>query len=185
MVPIMILRLFVTTILLLPLFAAIGGAAEDPIQEQVISLISEIDSYISWPESKAGDNGNPFFVAVLGKSALATRVKELNRTKLPDGRKIRVRIVRGDLLPSNAHIVINVLDDEKMVAKFLKKLVGTSTLTISTGDINVGTILHLSIADVDGKKTVRTTLDAKQAAAEGLEIKSKLKKLTVALDDNS
>lgn len=184
MAPIMTLRLFVITIPLLLLATALG-AAEDPIQEQVVSIISDIDSYVSWPESKAGDNGDPFFVAVLGKSPLATRVRELNRTKLPDGRKIRVRIVRGDLLPSNAHIVINSLADEKMAAKFLKKLVGTSTLTISTGDIHLSTILHLSIADVDGKQEVRTTLNAKMAADEKLEIKSKLKKLTVAIDGNS
>lgn len=184
MVPIMPLRLSIITILLL-LLAATVGAAEDPIQEQVVSIISDIDSYVSWPASKAGDNGNPFFVALLGKSPLATRVRKLNRTKLPDGRKIRVRIVRGDLLPSNAHIVINSLTDEKRVAKFLKKLAGTGTLTISTGDIDVGTILHLSVVDVDGKQTVMTTLDAKLAAEEKLKIKSKLKKLTVAADGNS
>lgn len=178
------LRLSIITILLLSSAAALG-AAEDPIHEQVVSIISDIDSYVSWPASKAGDNGDPFFVALLGKSPLATRVRKLNRTKLPDGRKIRVRIVRGDLLPSNAHIVINSLTDEKLVAKFFKKLVGTSTLTISTGDIDLGSILHLSVAEVDGKQELRTTLNAKMAADEKLEIKSKLKKLIVPADDNS
>jgi hypothetical protein len=178
------LRLSIITILLLSSAAALG-AAEDPIYEQVVSIISDIDSYVSWPPSKAGDNGNPLFVAVLGKSPMATRVKKLNRKKLPDGRKIRVRIVRGDLLPSNAHIVINSLTDEKLVKKYLKKLAGTSTLTISTGDIDVGTILHLSVVEVDGTQKVRTTLDLKLAADEKLKIKSKLKKLTVAADDKS
>ena len=123
-------------------------------------------------------------MAVLGHSPLATRVKKLNRTKLPDGRKIRVRVVRGDLLPSNAHVVINSLTDQKQVTKFLKKLAGTSTLTISTGDIDVGTTLHLDVVDKDGKTSVRTTLNSKLAADEGLKIKSKLKKLAAGDGDS-
>lgn len=180
----MALRLTIILTLLL-LLAGSLGAAEDPIQEQVVLIISDIDSYVSWPAAKASDNGKPFFIALLGKSPLATRVKELNRTKLPDGRKIRVRIVRGDLLPSNAHIVINSLTDEKLASKYLKKLAGTNTLTISTGEIDVSTILHLYIVDIDGKPEVKTSLDSKLAADEKLEIKAKLKKLTIAADDNS
>ncbi|MDH3890206.1 MAG: YfiR family protein [candidate division Zixibacteria bacterium] len=180
----MTLRLSIFTILLLALAATLS-AVEDPIQEQMVSIISDIDNYVSWPAAKASDNGKPFFVAILGKSELATRVKELNRTKLPDGRKIRVRIVAGDLLPSNAHIVINSLTDEKQVRKYLKKLAGTSTLTISTGDIDVETILHMDVVDKGGKQEVRTTLNAKQAADEGLKIKSKLEKMAVGTDDNS
>jgi hypothetical protein len=180
----MTLRLTIITILMI-LFAGSLSAAEDPIQEQVVSMISDIGDYVSWPAAKASDNGKPFFIALLGKSPLATRVKELNRTKLPDGRKIRVRIVRGDLLPSNAHIVINSLTDEKQASKYLKKLAGTSTLTISTGEIDISTILHLYIVDIDGKQEVKTTLDLKLAADEELEIKSKLKKLTIADDGNS
>lgn len=181
----MILRLSVFIPLFLLVTATVAGETKDPVQEQVVSIISDIDSYVSWPAAKAGKNGEPLFVAVLGKSPLATRVKELNHTKLPDGRKIRVRIVGGDLLPSNAHIVINTLTDEKLATKFFKKLVGTSTLTIGTGDIELNTILHLSVVDVEGKQEVRKTLNAKLAADEKLEIKSKLKKLTVTADGDS
>jgi hypothetical protein len=176
LVPIMTLRLSVFTILFMAAAVTVLGETKDPIQEQVVSIISNIDNYVSWPAAKA-DSSKPFFVAVLGESALATRVKELNRTKLPDGRKIRVRIVRGNLLPANAHIVINSLSDEKLVAKLLKKLVGTGTLTVSTGDTDVASMLHLVMADVDGKQKVRMTLNTEMAADEHLEIKSEFKKL--------
>ena len=173
----MILRFSVFIALLLLAPATILGEAKDPIQEQIVSIISDIDSYVSWPAAKAAENEKPFFVAMLGKSPLATKVKELNRTKLPDGRKIRVRFVSGDLLPANAHIVINSLTDEKLVKEYLKKLVGTSTLTIGIGDVGVGTVLHMDIVEKDGKSELRTTLDSIMASNEGLEIKSKLKKL--------
>jgi hypothetical protein len=177
MVLIMIMRFSVFIALLLLAPATILGEAKDPLQEQIVTIISDIDSYVSWPAVKAAENGKPFFVALLGKSPLATKVEELNRTKLPDGRIIRVRFVQGDLLPANAHIVINSLTDEKLVKEYHKKLVGTSTLTIGIGDVDLGTVLHMDIVEKDGKSEVRTTLDSIMASDEGLEIKSKLKKL--------
>jgi len=167
-----------TLLALLTLMASTTRGAEqpDPINEHIASLITDIDSYVSWPAAKAVEN-EPFFVAVLGESSLAAWIKELNRKELPDGRKIKVRMVRRDLLPSNAHIVLVAAADDEFDARTLEKLKGTGTLTITIGDVNLPTILRVDTVETAGKVEVRTTLDMQLAADEKLDIKKKLENL--------
>ena len=173
----------ITFLVLLTLAAstAYPGRKADPVNEQIASLIADIDSYVKWPDAKT-DMDKPFFVAMLGKSSLTARMKELNRTKLPDGRKIKVRFVQAELLPSNAHILVVAAADDTLSTRQLEKLKGTGTLTITAGAIDLPTILRVDQVETNGKTEVRMRLDLKLAAEEQLEVTQKLKKLAVTAD---
>ena len=173
----------ITFLVLLTLAAstAYPGRKADPVNEQIASLIADIDSYVKWPDAKT-DMDKPFFVAMLGKSSLTARMKELNRTKLPDGRKIKVRFVQAELLPSNAHILVVAAADDTLSTRQLEKLKGTGTLTITAGAIDLPTILRVDQVETSGKTEVRMRLDLKLAAEEQLEVTQKLKKLAVTAD---
>ena len=176
------LRLFAFSVLLILAVSTIHSSNKtDPVNEHIASLIADIDSYIKWPDAKSGMD-KPLFVAVLGESSLATRIKELNRTKLPDGRKIKVRIVQAELLPSNAHILVVAVADDTLSAKQLEKLKGTGTLTVTAGAIDLPIILRVDQVEAGGKTEIRMILDLKLAAAEHLEVTQKLKKLAVTTD---
>ncbi len=168
-----------SVLLTLAASTAYPGSKADPVNEHIASLIADIDSYVEWPDAKS-DMDKPFFVAVLGESSLTARMKELNRTKLPDGRKIKVRFVRAELLPSNAHIL--VVANDKLNAHQLEKLKGTGTLTVTAGAIDLPIILRVDQVETEGKTEVRMSLDLKLAAAEHLEVTQKLKKLAVTTD---
>ena len=153
----------------------------DPVNEQIAALIADIDSYVKWPDAKTNLD-KPFFVAMLGKSSLTARMQELNRTKLPDGRKIKVRFVQAELLPSNAHILVVAAADDTLNAHRLEKLKGTGTLTVTAGAIDLPIILRVDQVEAGGKSEVRMSLDLKLAAAENLKVTQKLKKLAVTAD---
>ncbi len=170
-----------SVLLTLAASTAYPGRKADPVNEQIASLIADIDSYVKWPDAKT-DMDKPFFVAMFGKSSLTARMKELNRTKLPDGRKIKVRFVRADLLPSNAHILVVAAADDKLSTQQLEKLKGTGTLTISPTAIDLPIILRVDQVVVGGKTEVRMRLDLKLAAEEHLEVTQKLKKLAITTD---
>ena len=173
----------ITFLVLLTLAAstAYPGRKAGPVNEQIASLIADIDSYVKWPDAKT-DMDKPFFVAMLGKSSLTARMKELNRTKLPDGRKIKVRFVQADLLPSNAHILIVAAADDKLSAQQLERLKGTGTLTVTASAVDLPIILRVDQVEAGGKTEVRMSLDLKLAGAEHLEVTQKLKKLAVTAD---
>jgi len=168
-----------SVLLTLAVSTAYPESRTDPVNERIASLIADIDSYVKWPDAKT-DLDKPFFVAMLGKSSLTARMKELNRTKLPDGRKIKVRFVRAELLPSNAHIL--VVANDTLNAHRLEKLKGTGTLTVTASAIDLPIILRVDQVEVDGKTEVRMRLDLKLAAAEHLEVTQKLRKLAVTAD---
>ena len=170
-----------SVLLTLAVSTAYPESRTDAVNEQIASLIADIDSYVKWPDAKA-DMDKPFFVAMLGKSSLTARMKELNRTKLPDGRKIKVRFVRAELLPSNAHILVVAAADDTLNARQLEKLKGTGTLTITAGAIDLPIILRVDQVETGGKTEVRMRLDLKLAAAEHLEVTQKFKKLAVTTD---
>ncbi len=170
-----------SVLLTLAASTANSDSKTDPVNEQIASLIADIDSHVKWPDAKT-DMDKPFFVAMLGKSSLTTRIKELNRTKLPDGREIKVRFVRAELLPSNAHILVVAAADDKLSARQLEKLKGTGTLTVTAGAIDLPIILRVDQVEIGGKTEVRMSLDLKLAAAEHLEVTQKLKKLAVTTD---
>jgi hypothetical protein len=151
----------------------------DPVIERIASMIADIDGYVVWPEAKAAEN-KPFFVAVLGDSPLAKRIKKLNRTKLSDGRRIKVRLVQPDLLPSNAHIIL-ITPAAELDASLLKKLKGTATLTITSGHADLPTVIHVDKVKSSEELEVRTTIDIQLAAEEKLDIKQKLKDVAVVV----
>ncbi len=173
----MILRLIPITLFALIIPFSIS-AGENLLTEYLLDIIIGSDEYIGWPKSKSGDNSDPFFVAILGTSDITKRIRELNKAKLPDGRRLRVRVVHGDMLPANAHIIINTLTNKETVPKLLAKLKGTGTFTINISEVETAAMLTLKIVENDGKQKIGATLDTDLASEEGLKIKSKLKKLT-------
>ncbi len=144
-----------------------GIAAEetvDPVADMVMACTKNISKLVKWPGDKdVSGSDKSLFVAVVGTSDLSAGLKTLNRTSTADGHKLTVRPVEIGMLPANAHVVIICLDDTTAARKVTKKLAGTGTLTIASGDYKIGAVMHFQRDSVKAGKVV---CEVSQAAAE-------------------
>lgn len=161
----------VLIILLVAITLALTAAAEetkDPMVDIIIDYTKNISELVEWSGDKTIlDDDKPLFIAVVGKSDLAKKLKTLNRTKTAGGRKLTVRLVDEDLLPANAHVVIICLDDITVARKVIKKLTGSGTLTIAMGPKKVGAVMHFQEDSTEPGKLV---CEISQSVAEAEKI---------------
>ncbi len=169
---------YLTVILSLLALSLVSAAELSESQvEEVVEFVSDLDDNVTWPKSvlKEG-NGDLFVVAALGKTALTDKVIGLNFKKSSAGHKIKVRLVSEELLPSNAHVLLIDSDDKNQVAKVLKAISGTGTLTVTFNKdfSQLGSMINLYSEKSDGKERLKYEINLDVIASEKIELKKDL-----------
>ena len=174
-------RLTLTLAIILGLSGALMAADG---AEYMAKVITTLDSYVSWDESKSFEgNGKFLVISVVGETPLVASLQALNRQDSPSGRKIKVRVVDVKALPSNSHILVLSTTDSGLVKAAAAKLRGTGTLVVSQGQGFglMGSSLNLvEEPDANGTKVV-IELNAEAAKAESLTVKPSLLKIARVL----
>jgi hypothetical protein len=145
--------------------------------DEIVNFISDLDKNVTWPKGRSTEGGGQLFVvAALGKTPITAKLIGLNTKKSSADRKIKVRLVSVDLLPSNAHVIFISSQDEIEVQKVLKLLKGTSTLTITHGKDfgKFGSMINFYTAEEDGKSVLKYELNMTVVEEEKLEFKKDL-----------
>jgi len=128
-----------------------AGDSVDPVAGMVTAFVKNISKLAQWPGEKVvTTKDRPLFVAVVGKTDLATELKSLNRTK-----------------PANAHVVVICLEDTALAKSVVKKLAQTNTFIVATGPHKVGALLHCQVDPIDATKVI---CEASQAVADAEKI---------------
>ncbi len=157
-----------------------GGIKAAEGAEYMAKVITKLDSYVTWDESKSFEgNGKYLVISAIGESPLVTSLKEFHRTESSSGRKIKIRVVNPKALPSNSHILVLSTTDSELVKTATTKLRGTGTLVVSQGEGfgTMGSSMNL-VEEPDGDKTkVVIELNVEAAKSEGLTVKPSLLKI--------
>jgi len=157
-----------------------GGLTAAEGVDYMAKVITQLDSYIAWDDSKSFEgNGKYLVISAVGETPLVTSLEALHRKESASGKIIKVRVVDPNALPSNSHIVVISTADTELVKTAASKLRGTGTLVVSQGDGFglMGPALNL-VEEPDGEKTrVVIELNVEAAKSEGLTVKPSLLKI--------
>lgn len=175
------MRSALTLLLTLTILGSLAGAAAAAEgAEYMANVITKLDSYVSWDESKNFEgNGKYLVISVVGDSPLTTSLQGFNRKETASGKRIKVRVVDAKALPANSHILVLATSDTELVKRASEKLQGTGTLVISEGEGfgEMGPALNM-VEEAEGDKTkVVIELNVEAAKAEGLVVKPSLLKI--------
>jgi uncharacterized protein DUF4154 len=158
-----------------------GGALAAEGADYMAKVITKLDSYVTWDESKSFEgDGKYLVISVVGETPLVASLQEFNRTESATGKRIKIRVVDSKALPANSHILVLSTNDSELVKTATAKLRGTGTLVISqgTGFGMMGSSLNL-VEEPDGNQTkVVIELNVKAAKSEGLTVKPSLLKIS-------
>ncbi len=173
---------FILTLLLTilaPMIAVAQGPAGADI-DYAANLITKLHSMVTWPETRSSEgNGKYFVIAAVGEGPLVEKLKEFHRQPASDKVKFKVRVVDAKMIPSNSHLVYMNTSDPAKVAKMLKPLLGTGTLTVTNGQdvATLGSVMNFAPATPGARAKMTVELNANAAKAEGLTINPALLKL--------
>ena len=162
-------------LLIFPFSAAI--AADGDEATQIVSFMKKLDKYVTWPKDRAAEgNGKLFVIAAVGKSEITETLKKLNGEKSSGSKKFKVRSVTPDLLPANGHVVFVTGTDAKTLGAIVKKLKGTGTLTIGSGNgtEQSGAMISFFSETVGNESRLRFRINLAAMKAEGIEVDSRL-----------
>ncbi|MFH1686588.1 MAG: YfiR/HmsC family protein [bacterium] len=171
------------SLILLLALSATAQQVSDQQDEAVLTYVKNIKKFLSWSGEKAIKGGSgPLFVAAVGSSPLAEKIKTLHAGQTHDGQKIKARIVDSSMLPANAHIVVICEADAAKASALAKKLHGTGTATIAVGSEVEGVVIRVLAKDVNGMVSITTSVSQSLADAEGLELKPAIKMVAKVVD---
>lgn len=152
--------------------------------EYMAKVITKLDSYVSWDESKSFEgNGKYLVISAVGDTPLIASLQEFNRQKTSNGKRIKIRVVDPKALPANSHILVLSTTDSEFVKSATTKLRGTGTLVVSQGAGfgQMGSSLNL-VEEADGDETkVVIELNVEAVKSEGLTVKPSLLKIAKVL----
>ena len=166
----------ILSLLALTLFAFANDFDNVQVSE-IIKFVSDLDKNVTWPKGRLTEGGGQLFVvAALGKTSITARLIGLNTKKSSAGRKIKVRLVTIDFLPSNSHVVFISSQDQVKIQKIVKMLKGTGTLTITHGKGfgKLGSMVNFYTAEENGKQVLKYELNMTAIQEEKLEFEKDL-----------
>ena len=118
---------------LLVLPAAALADADEEVAYKAEFIISLVDN-IEWPEDgEAGDN-DEFVIYVVGECPVQGKLQELADDASEDGKNIAVKVVSFTDDLSESDILFKPSDDLSMLAKELKKVKGSKTVTVADAE---------------------------------------------------
>ncbi|MCK5125310.1 MAG: YfiR family protein [candidate division Zixibacteria bacterium] len=163
---------------LLFLFAAIPAQANDDVDYKA-KFIIKLLNYVDWP-SGAGTNGSGAIVInVLGGSAITPKLTALAAKKTASGTAVTIKEVTIDDNIADCQILYMGTKETSDLAKVLKKVNGTTALTVSDAEYfgNYGVMINFFAEEKGGKKKTKFEINKTVADMAGLKISSKLLKL--------
>ena len=133
----------------LTLFGAIPGNvrcdSEQPMPEEAACLLN-FSRFIEWPSAAFQNPGAPFVIGVIGKNPFGIDLARMAWQESARGRALVVRELHpGDDLRGCQILFIGAAD-EKLVARILASVNGSSVLTVSDapGFVNWGGMIEFS-----------------------------------------
>lgn len=121
-------------VILSGLLITVGGLAQADTDKDIARkaefIIGLIDN-VEWSDSGKPADENEIIIYVVGDSPVTSRLEELAEKKSAQSQAVRVESVSVDDNLSASHILYLASDDVSILAKVLKKLDGSKTLTVA------------------------------------------------------
>jgi hypothetical protein len=138
--------------------------------------------FVHWPAQAFDSPTAPLTLCVLANESVAAVVDEAVKGKAADGRPFEVQHVTLPLRNVRCHILYVASSRAATIAQALDAVRGRPVLTVADEAPGGVDGLVINLATVDGR--VRFEVDLRAAAANGLEVSSKLLALAIRVRSN-
>jgi hypothetical protein len=161
--------LFALSVLTIAAFSTAFGQAHDTAKaEFVINLFDKVE----WPSNSAQEQ----LIYVIGDSPIVPLLEEKASGKSKDGKIIKIKKISVDDDFTGCHILYIASDDLADLAKILKKVKGTSILTVShvDGFARYGVMINVLDPTEKSKEKIGLVINKMTARDAGIKIDPKL-----------
>ena len=172
-----LLATVVLVVLCLGLAGSVSYGAELSSKDvnYIANIITELDSYVVWPEGKSLEGkGDLLVITAIGESPLYDELKKFNMKKTDEKRTIKFRQVEPDWMPANSHVLIFSGLDSERTRKLIGLLHDKGSLTVTLGEGNSALGSVMNFVGSNAEHDARIELNSEAAEEEGFAFETTL-----------
>ena len=138
--------------------------------EFIISLIDNVE----WPQGNKSDDSDEIVIYVIGETPVLAKLEELAEKKSQKGPQISVKLVNYTDDLSGCDILFDSSEDLSVLAKVLKKVDGTKTVTVADSKDFARYGVMINFFEEEGSSKVRYQVNKLVVESSGVTISSKV-----------
>lgn len=165
--------LILVVALLVGVFALAQADQEKEVANKADFIISLIDN-VEWPKDSESESGDEIVIHVIGDTPMLAKLEELAELKSQKGPKVSVEQVKYTDDLSGCDFLFVSSEDLSVLAKVLKKVNGTKTLTIADAKDFARYGVMINFFEEEGSSRVRYEVNKLVVDSAGITISSKV-----------
>jgi hypothetical protein len=165
--------LVIVSAMLFALFAIAQADSDKDVTDKAEFIINLIDN-VQWSEDGKPGELDEAVIYVLGECPVYSKLEELAEKASEKGRKIKVELVSHDDDLSGGHILFLPSDDLTVLAKVLKKIDGSKTITVADAKDFARYGAMISLYAEDGDSDIHYEINRLVVESAGITLNSKL-----------
>ena len=175
----MVTKYLILGILIYFLIAGVSVVSADEDVDYKANFIIKLLDYVEWPTGAGADGSGNVVVHVVGSSPLTPVLQNLAKEKTAAGMGVTIKEVTLDDNLADCQILFMATKETADLAKILKRINGTTVLSISDAEYfgNYGVMINFFAEDDGGKSKTKFEINKTVVDMAGLKISSKLLKL--------
>jgi len=173
-------KLILAFLLLLALTAFAQGDSDKEIAAKAEFLIN-LSQHAEWTAGGGPNDSGPVVICVVGSSPLVPQLKELAAREASKGQKYEIKEVAISDDLSGCHILFLPIHELAQLAKVLKKVNGTSLLTVSDAKDFARYGVMVNFFKEEGKSKVKAEVNTMVIQEAGIKLSDKLMKQVVTI----
>ena len=166
--------------LLLAIFAMAQADTDKDVTRKAEFIIGLIDN-VQWSDGEKPGEGDEIVIYVVGESPVTSKLTEIAEKEYASGPGVRVEVVAVTDDLSASHILFLPSDDVADLAKVLKKLSGSHTVTVANARDFARYGAMISFFDDDSDSDIHYEVNRLVAESAGITFSSKLMEKAVLI----
>ncbi len=159
--------------LLIAMFALAQADTDKEVSRKAEFIIGLIDN-VEWSDDGKPGKDDEIVIYVVGESPVTTRLEELAEEESAKGPSITVTVVSESDDLSASHILFLASDDVAVLAKVLKKLNGSRTVTVANTKDFARYGAMISFFNKEGDSDIHYEINRLVVESAGITISSKV-----------
>lgn len=165
--------LIIMSSLLIAVFAVAQADTDKEITRKAEFLLGLIEN-VQWDDDGIPGEGDEVVIFVVGESPVTSKLEEMAETKYSKGPSVKVESVSVTDDLSGSHILFLASDDVSDLAKVLKKLNGSHTVTVADAKDFARYGAMISFFDDEKDSDIHYEINRLVAESAGVKFSSKL-----------
>ena len=165
--------LVILSVLVLTVFAAAQADTDKEITRKAEFIIGLIDN-VQWSDDGKPGDGDEVVIYVVGESPVTSKLEELAEKESAKGPSVTVKVVSESDDLSASNILFLPSDDVSLLAKVLKKIKNSPTVTVADAEHFARYGAMISFFNEEGDSDIHYEINRLVAESAGVTISSKL-----------